>query len=331
MNIIFLKNDLLNEELKELREEFSQYEFLSQEDFHNSPLTLLKTHYWNYVEVLYSHSLSPKEIEEAHQLRWIHTPSSNLENIAIQNLMKKKNIILTKTPEPNALQMSEFVTGIILAFGKRLFHLIYNKEGLLKNTQKEENANFIWKIQNRILLQVGLGTVGSAIAEKAYHMGIHTWGISKQRSFHPYCHKTFSPNDMHSLLPVADIVCLCLPKDKSYNNWFKQTQLELMKNDSILIVLSPRNIINEKSLKEVAKTGKFRGVFLETSSSSSRSSPAKDQSNIFFLPSGIIQKPTSKERTCFKIFKHNLRHYIHGNFNDMKNIIGKTLNWEIDT
>lgn len=48
----------------------------------------------------------------------------------------------------------------------------------------------MWTLVNKIILQIGLGTVGT-ILEHAEFFGMKTWGIKHGRSFQPNCQKTF--------------------------------------------------------------------------------------------------------------------------------------------
>ncbi len=73
----------------------------------------------------------------------------------------------------------------------------------LQSTSLKET---MWTLQNRILLQVGLGEVGSEIVRVGQNLGMKTWGVQQTRTFHPYCDKTFSSLHLHSLLPTADVV-----------------------------------------------------------------------------------------------------------------------------
>lgn len=323
MNIIFLRSHLPKEEIHLLREEFPQYEFFTQKDLDISPLSLLKTKYWDYIEILYDDKLSPQELAKAHQLRWLHTPSSRLDQVCLSEILARKNILISKTPEPNVTQISEFVMSGILAFAKQLFHWHQRTSTSNKNNISLPDKKDPWLIENRLLLQIGLGTVGSGVAKKAYRASLKVWGVSQPRSFHPYCHKTFSPKELHSILPVADIVSLCLPKDQSFSNWFKQPQLELMKKDSILIVIAPSKVVDEEALEAVAKTGKFRGILLDLPHQSSifKNSTLKDMPNVLITPQ-IAAIPLSNKRQSFLSFRHNLRQYTHGNFNNMNNLIG---------
>ncbi|MFT4551790.1 MAG: D-2-hydroxyacid dehydrogenase (NADP+) [Chlamydiales bacterium] len=326
MNIIFLKSEVLPNELKELRDEFPQYEFFSPQDIESTPLELLKVKYWDYVEVLYGDNFAIQELSTAHQLRWVHSPSPHMGQVCLDEIYERKNILLTKTAEPNRTQISEFAITGILSLGKQLFHWHDSSVEGSKLWGSPPERESTWMMKGRLLLQVGLGTVGSSIADLGQKMGMRVWGVAHHRTFHSYCHKTFSPQELHSILPVADIVSLCLPKDKSYKNWFGQSELELMKNDSILVIISPSGVVDIDLLGKVAESGKFRGILLDHPQNFTlpKNSPLKDLPNVICTPD-VASCPRSTERMGFRTFRHNLRQYVHGNFAEMKNLMGKTL------
>lgn len=317
MNIVLVKTALLEDELALLKEEFPQFTFLNTEDFEKKHFNSLKAHYWDYVEVVYSDHFSLDELKRAHQLRYIHCPSAHLESICVEEILQRENILLSKTIECNAQQIAEFSIASISAFAKDLFSLHKQTNG--------EKRKEPWLLENRLLLQVGLGTVGSAISELAQSLRLKVWGISQQRSFHPFCHKSFSPKELHSLLPQADIVSLCLPKDKSYNNFFKKQQIDLMKKDSILLILSPGAVVDIEAL--LPQIEKFRAVIIDSNKEQILNKFASTPSNLLLSPD-IAKKPLREKRLCFRIFQQNLRHYVYNHFSEMKQILGKAIFWQ---
>lgn len=314
MNIVLLKTPLLEQELLHLKEEFPQFTFLNTEDFDKKHFNTLKAHYWDYVEVVYGEEFSTDELKRAHQMRYLHCPSAHLEKICVQEILAKENILLSKTSESNARQIAEFSLAAISSFAKNLFA-----------TFEEAKKSKIWLLEKRLLLQVGLGTVGTAISELAQNFGLKVWGISQQRSFHPFCHKSFSPKELHALLPVADIVSLCLPKDQSYNNFFKKQQIELMKEDSILLILSPAAVVDIDAL--IPHIEKFRAVIIDSKKEQILSKFNSPPQNVLLSPS-LAKEPVCEKRHCFRIFQQNLRHYVYNHFSEMKQVLGKTIFWE---
>lgn len=326
MNIVLLQARLNLEEIDLLLKEFPQYLFLSLSE---ASYKNLSPEHWSRVEIVYGNKLNPEDLEKAHQLRWIHSPQTLLNRISIEDIEKRGNILITNTVDENTFQIGEFVIGGILTFAKNLFRWKEAGEfpGLVWDSKWRDS---MWTLKNRLHLQIGLSRIGTEITRRARQFDMRVWGIQETRSFHPHCQKTFSAKEMNSVLPAADVVCICHPRGKIYENWFQAEQLELMKNDSILVVIGGSNVVNEEALVKVSKTGKLRGIILDAF----YQNPIPPSSQLWQIPNMIITpevspRPKSTERQSFRIFLYNLRQYLHGNFSDMRNLVNMKHTFEV--
>lgn len=180
----------------------------------------------------------------------------------------------------------------------------------------------MWTLQNKTLLQIGLGPIGTEITRRAREWDMKTWGVAAKQNFHPYCQKVFNYTDLPQVLPKADVICLNLPRTKDFENFFTSPILNRIKDDSILIVSGSHKTINESDLYATAMEGKFRGilfdVFYET--------PVPTSSLLWKIPNLIMTpevspRPKTNKLQSVSVFKYNLRQYIDGNYKDMRNSI----------
>ena len=159
------------------------------------------------------------------------------------------------------------------------------------------------------------------------NLGLKVTGIDQTRTFHPQCHTTYAMSDLPKILPQADIVCLTLPLTKNYYNWFTRKELDLMKDDSILIVAGSGETVNEDDLYAISQSGKLRGVMIDAfyQMPIPPTSPLWKIENIIITPE-VSPRPKSEEKVSFQLFRHNLRQYLSGNYADMRNVIEETSN-----
>jgi phosphoglycerate dehydrogenase-like enzyme len=316
MNIVLLQVKLSKKEIQLLFNEFPNFLYLSTKE--------LPLQQWPNVEIIFGDRLTAEELNLCPQLRWIHSPNPHLKRICTKEIVEKGTVLITTTKEENLHQIGEYVMGGILAFAKNLFHW----------QKADQDPRFIWDskwrdsmwtLQNKQLLQVGLGPAGTEIARQARHFGLKITGADQRRSFHPYCHTTHALEELPKLLPEADIVCLSLPITKNFHNWFTMKELELMKEDSILIVIGSGETVNEDDLFAISQTGKLRGVMIDAfyQIPIPPTSPLWKIENIIITPE-VSPRPKSEEKLSFQLFRYNLRQYISGNFSDMRNVIEET-------
>lgn len=320
MNTIFLQTHLQPHEIEQLHKEFSQFLFLSLVGSSRPP----SYEDWSHIEILYGNELTLDQLSHAHNLRWIHSPTQNLDNFTLEAIAKRGNIILTSVMEENDEQVGEFVMAGLLGFSKHLFHWAYENR-LSTVTLAPSMRDSIWTLGKRLFVQLGLGRRGSEIARRAQKMNMRVWGISHQKTFHPFCDKTLAFKDLHSILPVADVVSITLPIGQQASYFFKRNELALMKDDSILIMVGANNLVNEEDLVAVGSSGKFRGILYDSPKNLELScqSPLWQIPRILITP-GVATKPESKTESSYPVFRYNLRQYLRGNFTEMRNNVNLT-------
>lgn len=323
MNIVLLQSRLSDEEIRQLIHEFPQYLFLAPSELRYKSM---KSEEWTRVEVIYGNKLTAEELENAHQLRWIHSPLPNVNQLCLNEIEKRGDIIVTCTKEENTTQIGEYVIGGILSFAKNLFKWEEaDRNPLILWDSKWRDS--MWTLKERTFLQIGLGSVGTEITRLAKEFGMRVWGVQEHRSFHPNCRKVFTIKELHSVLPIADIVCITLPREQQKEKWIKKEEFRLMKHDSILAIVGNKGMIDEEALAEEAiTTEKFRGILIDAF----YQLPISPSSKLWTIPNVIITpevapRPRSTEHESYRLFRYNLRQYLHGNFTDMRNNIGKKL------
>ncbi len=310
MTAVYLQQPLSPEEIKALKTEFPAYTFLLQEPDH-----------WRDVEILYGQTLNASQLAQASRLRWIHVPDASLRHLPVDKIEETTNLLVTNTKDPDVHQITEWAIASLLAFAKDLFewHRLQSDPDALFNSP---SRSFIWSLQGRTLLQIGLGPIGTGILHSAQHLGMRTWGAQPQKTFHPYCLKTYDYTVLHSLLPAADVVSIAIPRGEPVPLILKRAQLDLMKDDSILLLTGSEGAVDENDLATLAKAGKFRGIAIDTflPESQARHSPLFNLPNVLITPK-ISPCPEPPDRLEYRQFLHNFRRYVYSDYDGMKNLL----------
>lgn len=319
MQIVLLQGQLMADEIGQLLNEFPQYLFLPLGEMASRALTFEQ---WGRVEILYGSRLNREELAKAPQLRWLHCPLPALNRICLDEIEKHSNILITYTQEEGVSQTGEFVMAGILAFAKHL--LVWRDADHSPQTLWDSKwRDAIWTLRNRVLLQIGLSKVGTEVARQGHQMGMRVWGMQRERSFHPHCQKVFALSDLHAALPEADVVSICLPRGKheGHGVMLRKEELQLMKKGSILIIVGNTGLVDADSLAQIAATEKFRGILIDAGYQTPlpAASPLWKIPNIIITPE-VAPRPKQTERLAFRTFLYNLRQYLHGNFQDMRNL-----------
>lgn len=311
MPAIYLRTPLPQEEIHHLKEEFPYYRIYTEEHFRDS---LQPEELWKEVEVLFGEQLNSKELELAKELKWVHVPSTELNHLCYEAIKKKERIILTITRETYAPNVAEWAIASFLTFSKKI---LFWKSGDLEGKIHRLKSDLLVS-RHLIWLQLGLTSEGSEILKRAKVLGLQTWGVHPTGSFHPHCDKVFTPDAVHSLLPAVDVVCLFSPKkiDEPYE--IRKKELELMKQGAIVILFSQGDLVDPESLIWAVKTEQIRGLALDTKDDALMLAlqPIYDLPSTLITPD-VASYPRRPSLHPYRLFRHNLRQFLHYNFQDM--------------
>jgi D-2-hydroxyacid dehydrogenase (NADP+) len=313
MDIVLLQTPLEKSELDILQKEFPQYKYVLEDK--EKPLSPAE---WEQVAIVYGNCLSDDQIIQAPRLRWIHSPFLDFDRICLQEISQRGNILVTSVGEEDIWQIGEFVLAGIFAFAKNLFY--WNQAGSADVTPENPILNDTWLLKDRVLLQIGLGQIGSEIARRAQLVHMRVWGVQQLGSFHAFCNRTIAPKDLQTYIPQADIICLCQPYEESNPIPVGVQELELMKEDSILIAIGAHKIENEQAIVKAALGRKLRGIILDAESHPTiRSNSSLWKNPKVLITPGLSSYPQADSNQAFKVFRHNLRQYVHGEYLGMRN------------
>lgn len=320
MNIVLLQAKMALTDIELLLEEFPQFLFLS---FSESTYQSLSPENWAQVEIIYGSKLTSTDLAQAHQLHWIHSPDPDLNRLALKEIEKKENILITTVREENYHQVGEFVIGSILAFSKNLYHF-HKADDRPANLWSSKWRDQMMTLKGSILIQVGLDRMGTEVARRGKEFGMQVWGVQKHKTFHPYCNKTFESKDLNELLPNGDVVVFNLPRTMNFEGAVSTQQLEAIKPGAIIIILGNPHLVDLEVLASLAEQGRFRGILIDVA----YQMPLSQHSPIWRAPNCIItpdvaQRPKRKTAADIGAFRYNLRQYVHGNFKDMRGVVNE--------
>jgi len=198
-------------------------------------------------------------IERFKNLKFLQLTSAGTERIPI-SYIKNHAITLKTAAGVYSTPMAEWVVGKILE--------IYKKSHEFRALQQKNQWHKIRNLKEltgKNALIVGMGGVGTAIAKRLQAFEVNVWGVDKDFSNlnHESYSKSFGADDLHKMLPIADIIALCVPLTPETRTMIGKNELDLMKDDAIVLNTSRGEIIDEQALIDCLQKGKFDGVALD--------------------------------------------------------------------
>lgn len=262
------------------------------------------------VGVIYAKELSIKQLEVFVNVKWMHCPLTFLKEPLHILLRKKQDLLLTYlVKEPTTIYL-DFATSLLLACS----------QGLLE--QREYREAKLKPFSHTLLLQVGLGAYGSALAKRAKEAHMHVIGIAETASFHPFCDKVLRHEQLHSVLPAADIVIVTAGRSDEKNIPICQEELALMKPGSCLFVLGAQQSVDFTALFAALEEKRFSQVWLDGLWEEAPAARQKDDKELmhFLHTPGLIDTLEVDLDSDFRFFLWNLDCFFHRRYVEMKGL-----------
>ncbi len=223
----------------------------------------LKADAYDAVLCLLTDKIDREVFEAAPQVKIFANYAVGVDNIEVA-AAKIREIFVTNTPGGSTNSVAEHAAALMFAVAKRLVEA----DQFVRDGKYTGWAPLIFlgdELQGKTLGIVGLGRIGSRLAEIAHH-GFGMKAI--------YCdlHRNEAVEEatgihfhsmLETLLREADIVSLHVPLDDSTHHLINKERLDEMKPSGILINTSRGPVVDEAALVEVLKNKRIAGAGLD--------------------------------------------------------------------
>lgn len=196
-------------------------------------------------------------VECCHRLRFIFVVEVGVEELPF-DLLLEKGIRVANTGGISTDIMSNFVLGCILCHSTRLKENIINQHNSFwKKYQCTES------LCDKVLLIVGAGRTGQAVAEKAKVFGMSIYGVQNTPRPTPFFDKTITLKEMGSYLRMSDYIVCTLPQTPATVGLFDYQIFGEMKSSSVFINISRGSLVDEKGLISALDDHLFSAAYLD--------------------------------------------------------------------
>lgn len=125
-------------------------------------------------------------------------------------------------------------------------------------------SNMVWELYGKTLGILGLGNIGSQVAERARAFGPKILYNKRSRlTKEEEEHRGVEYRTLDQLLEESDILTVHLPLVDATRGMIGKEQMAKMKKDAILINTARRDIVDEDALAESLREGKLSGAALD--------------------------------------------------------------------
>ena len=241
-------------------------DFLRQKDFEVFEVKNFEPEYLKekleFVDgiLLRTSKLDKNILKNCSKLKIISRHGVGYDNVDLDFLNENK-IALCITSTSNAVSVAEHVLSFFIYLTKKLSlsdSLV--KEGNFE--KRSELPNFFELYKKKVLI-IGFGRIGKEVAKRCLGFDMEVYVYDPFLDNEIIIRNQCIPIEKNQGLAIADFITIHLPLNRDTKNFISQTELNLMRKNSILVNTSRGGIVNENDLCIALDSKKIQGAGMD--------------------------------------------------------------------
>jgi len=204
--------------------------------------------------------LDKEILQHCDNLKIISRHGVGYDNVDLDFLNENK-IALCITSTSNAVSVAEHVLSFFIYLTKKLSlsdSLV--KEGNFE--KRSELPNFFELYKKKVLI-IGFGRIGKEVAKRCLGFDMEVYVYDPFLDNEIIIRNQCIPIEKNQGLAIADFITIHLPLNRDTKNFISQTELNLMRKNSILVNTSRGGIVNENDLCIALESRKIQGAGMD--------------------------------------------------------------------
>lgn len=274
---------------------------------------------------------SEEFLKKATNLAWVQARSAGVDRyLKNEVLMNSDQITFSNQRAIHGPAIAEHSMAMLLSLTRNLRYYSdkqHAEEWMRRSREPDPTLNKPIALQGKTMFVVGLGGIGSEIAERANAFGMRV--IGTRRSDKPsadYIEKVGKPDDLLKMLPEADVVALAVPLTKETKGLINTEALKVMKKGSYLINIARGEVVDTEALIEALNSKQLAGAGLDVTSPEPlpKGHPLWSTPNVVITPHMASNSVVTDTRRS-ALFRENLRRFASGE--PLLNVVNKELGY----
>ena len=215
------------------------------------------------VRVLWRYHLTPPQlatvVERLPDLEWVHSDYVGVDDLPL-GLMAERGVMLSNGAGISARPMAEWVMLALLLGAKQLPRFVRQSDAAVWDAGAP-----LGELQNSVVLLLGLGAVGSLVAQMLEPFGaeVHAW-TRRQRTTKPQgVTRMLAGDEWRSSVGRADFVVCTLPLTQATAGLLDASFFRSMKPGAWVVNVSRGALIDDRALLSSLDEGHLGGAVLD--------------------------------------------------------------------
>ncbi len=217
-------------------------------------------------DALLVRSASLHDTEFSGDLVAIARAGAGVNNIPVDRC-SEEGIVVFNTPGANANSVKELVIAAMLIVARDVIggiewvKSVMDNPNIAKEVEKAKSRFAGHEIKNKKLGVIGLGAIGSEVANAASSLGMEVYGYDPymtvnaafrlSRRVHPI-------TDIHKIYENCDYISLHMPLTDENTGMINEESLSLMKDEVVILNFSRDKLVNDEDMAKALKSGKVK-------------------------------------------------------------------------
>lgn len=254
---------------------------------------------------------SPEVLAVARSVRWIHLLSAGVEHCVSIPAVRERNILVTNMQRLGGPIIAEHVMALTLAFARALDLYIPAKA---RHEWRRAPSGRAEVIQGKTLLVVGLGGIGSEVAQRAHALGMRVIATrASGRTGPDFVDYVGLPDELLKLAGDADFVVNTAPLTPQTKGIFDAAFFAKMRPTAYFINVARGGSVVTDALVAALKNQQIAGAGLDVTDPEPLPAdhPLWDAPNVIITPH-VANDSDLGYGAQVAISTENLRRYIQG-------------------
>lgn len=251
-------------------------------------------------DIFIGSSLRPDQFQYAQKLKWIHSTAAGVSQLMYPEL-RSSGVILTNPSGIFSPPMAEHAMGLMVALARNFPDSVrYQERAEWAQNEVSSQPGPLTELNGLLLLIVGYGSIGRALARRARGFDMRVWGVNRSgKGDTTDAERIFPISQLEDALPQADYVVLAAPDTHETQHLIGAGQFAKMKRGARLINVGRGSLLDEAALIRALETGVLGGAALDVTGTEPlpSDSPLWKAPHLFITPhtSGVSDRLWQRE------------------------------------
>jgi len=254
--------------------------------------------------------ISPEMVRAGRRLRWVQAISAGVEDYVCPEMIEQ-DIALTNLRIIQGPEVADHAMALLLSLTRGLATYIPTRGD--RNWAIRHDFEPI-ELRGKTALIVGLGGIGTQVAERAHSFGMRVLAIDRRDApITGAVDRLGRPEQLQEFLPLADVIICCVPHTAMTQGMLGSREFGLMKKGAYFVNVSRGKVVQTEALVTALREGRVAGAGLDVLDPEPLPAdhPLWSFKNVVITPH-IATKSDAMPARRMELLQDNVRRFVRG-------------------